>query len=74
MDELISVIVPVYNGEKYLPVCMKSLMEQTYRALEIILIDDGSKDGSGAAGISVADRALVQSCFVGRLCSAVPGH
>ena len=48
MDELISVIVPVYNGEKYLPVCMKSLMEQTYRALEIILIDDGSKDGSGA--------------------------
>ena len=57
MDELISVIVPVYNGEKYLPVCMKSLMEQTYRALEIILIDDGSKDGSGALcdGYAAAD-------------------
>ena len=47
MDELISVIVPVYNGEAYLPTCMKSLLEQTYRALEVILVDDGSKDGSG---------------------------
>ena len=57
MDELISVIVPVYNGEKYLPVCMKSLLEQTYRALEIVLIDDGSKDGSGALcdGYAAAD-------------------
>ena len=48
MNERISVIVPVYNGEKYLPICMKSLLEQTYRDLEILLVDDGSKDGSGA--------------------------
>lgn len=48
MNERISVIVPVYNGEKYLPVCMKSLLEQTYEAMEIILVNDGSRDGSGA--------------------------
>lgn len=57
MDEWISVIVPVYNGEKYLPVCMKCLLEQTYQALEIILVNDGSRDGSGALcdGYAAAD-------------------
>ena len=48
MRELISVIVPVYNGEKLLPKCMERLLGQTYEALEIILVDDGSRDGSGA--------------------------
>ena len=47
MSELISVIVPVYNGEKLLPKCMEYLLNQTYGDLEIILVDDGSKDGSG---------------------------
>ena len=46
MDELISVIIPVYNGEKYLPTCMESLLGQTYARLEIILVDDGSRDTS----------------------------
>lgn len=45
---LISVIVPVYNVEKYLHQCMDSLLAQTYPELEIILVDDGSKDSSGA--------------------------
>lgn len=44
---LVSVIVPVYNVENYLDRCVKSILEQTYQNLEIILIDDGSTDESG---------------------------
>ena len=45
---LISVIVPVYNVEKYLDRCVQSIVEQTYSNLEIILVDDGSPDNCGA--------------------------
>ena len=44
---LISVIVPVYNVEKYLADCVESILQQTFRDFELILIDDGSKDRSG---------------------------
>ncbi len=44
----VSVIIPVYNVEAYLPRCMESVLGQTLRELEIILVDDGSTDGSGA--------------------------
>ena len=47
MKELISVIVPVYNVEQYLPKCIESITNQTYKNLEIILVDDGSTDNSG---------------------------
>lgn len=43
---LISVIVPVYNVEEYLPKCIDSIINQTYKNLEIILVDDGSPDNS----------------------------
>ena len=46
MDELISVIVPIYNTEKYLVECVESLRKQTYSNIEIILVDDGSTDAS----------------------------
>lgn len=45
---MVTIIVPMYNVSKYLPSCVESLCEQTCKDLEIILVDDGSTDGSGA--------------------------
>lgn len=45
---MISVIVPVFNVEKYLPECIDSILDQTFSDIEILLIDDGSSDNSGA--------------------------
>ncbi len=56
MDDLISIVVPVYNAEKTLDRCVCSLLGQTYENLEILLVNDGSRDGSLALCRSYAEK------------------
>ncbi len=53
---MLSVIIPVYNVERYLSRCIQSVVEQTYIDLEIILVDDGSTDGSAALCDELAEK------------------
>lgn len=46
MDSLLTVVVPVYNAERYLDDCVRSILTQTYKNIELILVDDGSPDDS----------------------------
>ena len=55
-EDLISVIVPVYNTELYLEKCLLSIQKQTYHNLEVILIDDGSSDQSGTICDAFAEK------------------
>ena len=47
MKNKVSIIVPIYNVEKYINKCIKSLISQTYKNIEIMLVDDGTQDNSG---------------------------
>lgn len=42
----VSIIIPVYNGEKYIKKCVESVMDQTYKKIEIIVLNDGSRDNT----------------------------
>ena len=70
MDEkepLISIIVPVYNVEDYIEECLESLVKQTYKNLEIILIDDGSTDNSGKICDDLSKWTIVYKLFIKRM-------
>lgn len=56
MNETVNVIVPVYNAKRFLKECLDSIIGQTYSNLHILLVDDGSTDGSGA----ICDRYAEQ--------------
>lgn len=67
--ELISVIVPVYNIEKYLPRCLDSILRQSYQNLEILLVDDGSADGT----VDICKRYMAQDPRVSLIVNAGKG-
>lgn len=53
---MISIIIPIYNVEKYLDTCLDTVVNQTYRDIEIILVDDGAKDNSGVIADNWANK------------------
>ncbi len=60
VKDLISVIVPVFNSQKYLRLCIKSIIKQSYNNIEVILINDGSTDNSGELcdGYALSDNRI----------------
>ena len=54
MSDLVSVIVPVYNHERYVEECLTSIFAQSYSPIEVIVVDDGSTDGS----VGVIERVI----------------
>ncbi len=64
MEGLISVIVPVYKVEPYLDQCVSSIVNQTYKNLEIILVDDGSPDGCPARAFGHSPVSLDKTAYI----------
>ena len=71
MNPLISAIVPVYNAERYLADCLESLIRQTHRELEILVIDDGSRMEAPPSVSASPGRMAASACY-GRKTAACP--
>ncbi len=56
MEPLVSVVIPIYNAEKYIEICMNSLLGQAYKNIEIIMVDDGSTDSSASICDAYAEK------------------
>ena len=63
-NPLVSIVLPVYNGERYLAQAIDSCLAQTYENLEIIIVDDGSRDRSVEIVRGYADRRIKLICHV----------
>ena len=72
MKPNISIIIPVYNVEAYLADCLDSILAQTFESFEVILVDDGSTDGSPAIAQNTPMRILNRSVIIAKK-TAVPG-
>ena len=75
-DQLVSIITPVYNGEKHLAETIMSVLAQSYENWEMLIVDDGSKDRSAAIAKSFADKdpRIKVICQSNRGCTAARNH
>ncbi|MCR1808488.1 glycosyltransferase family 2 protein [Stenotrophomonas geniculata] len=62
--QLVSVVIPLYNTEKYIEETMQSILDQTYKNIEIVIVDDGSKDQSPSIVKNLAEKYLGQVKYV----------
>ena len=58
MNDLVTIIIPIYNSEKYIKRCVDSILKQTYKTIEVLLINDGSKDNSVDVVKKIKDKRI----------------
>lgn len=66
-NQTFSIIVPVYNVEQYLENCINSVLNQSFRNFQLILVDDGSKDSSGDICDRFAQKIVVSRLYINRM-------